>query len=295
MTHHPGASITQPRILCLPRAASFSISHFSFLILHCLIASQGRAVTPATWNFTLESQNNSDASYDPASPILDNDCVIYHSDFHVTKAEVLVGVKPFQFWLDITAMLPDLSSSGTQYSALPIIFLDRDLSYSGSGYTISLHAKVWVDADGLAHATLTSVSLSGISGVRITGNATVTAMRTLTTAVSGGHGTLAPPGGPQPKNSVVPLLASPESGYHVLAWSGADDDTSSATTNQATMNVDRAVTVTFAPDYYITSAILADYLLGRGTLLPGQIPLANPNGDAALDIADLIALIRSGK
>ena len=67
----------------------------------------------------------------------------------------------------------------------------------------------------------------------------------LNTSVVGGNGTIAPPSGPQPANSVVNLTASPNPGYQVKQWTGTDNDTLKTNANTVTMTSAKTVTVEF--------------------------------------------------
>jgi predicted outer membrane repeat protein len=67
----------------------------------------------------------------------------------------------------------------------------------------------------------------------------------LTAIVISGNGTIEPPGGTYCAGTVVTLTATPGSGWRIKAWSGTDDDSSTATTNTVVMNSHRAVTVEF--------------------------------------------------
>jgi outer membrane protein assembly factor BamB len=71
------------------------------------------------------------------------------------------------------------------------------------------------------------------------------AQYSLTTEVSGGHGTLMPPSSTYAAGTVVALTAASDTGYRVRAWTGTDDDTKTTTTNTVTMNAARVVTVSF--------------------------------------------------
>jgi len=67
----------------------------------------------------------------------------------------------------------------------------------------------------------------------------------LTASVVGGHGSVAPTSGPYYAGTIVTLTATPNSGWRVKAWTGTDNDSSTATTNTVIMNSNRAVTVKF--------------------------------------------------
>jgi hypothetical protein len=72
----------------------------------------------------------------------------------------------------------------------------------------------------------------------------------LSVANATGHGTvtLDPPGGLYDCGTVVKLTAASDEGYCLKSWSGTDKDSSTATSNNATMKADRTVTVEFALD-----------------------------------------------
>ena len=91
----------------------------------------------------------------------------------------------------------------------------------------------------------------------------------LNTSVVGGHGTLAPVGGPQAVNAVVTLTATPESGYRVMAWTGTDNDTLKTNANTVTMAGDKTITVAFEP---IPCMLTTEVVGGHGSLSPGTGP-----------------------
>jgi hypothetical protein len=67
----------------------------------------------------------------------------------------------------------------------------------------------------------------------------------LTTGVTGSHGTLNPPSGPQYEGTVVGLTAAPDAGYQVKAWTGTDNDAAKGNSNAVTLSGDKVVTVEF--------------------------------------------------
>lgn len=67
----------------------------------------------------------------------------------------------------------------------------------------------------------------------------------LTTSVIGGQGTIEPETGSYYAGTVVTLTATPGAGWRIKAWSGTDDDSSTAETSSVVMNSDRTVTVEF--------------------------------------------------
>lgn len=75
----------------------------------------------------------------------------------------------------------------------------------------------------------------------------------LTTSVVGGHGTLTPGRSYWPEGMIVQLIATPNPGYKVKQWTGADE-ASTALTNKVTMSGVKTVTVEFEPipQYHLT-------------------------------------------
>jgi hypothetical protein len=67
----------------------------------------------------------------------------------------------------------------------------------------------------------------------------------LNASVIGDKGTVSPTSGIYAKGRVVALLATPDAGYHVKAWVGTADDTSTEQKNSVIMDSDRIVTVEF--------------------------------------------------
>ncbi len=60
------------------------------------------------------------------------------------------------------------------------------------------------------------------------------------------HGTISPTSGIYYVGTIVTLTATPDTGWRVQAWTGTDDDLSTATTNTVVMYSDRTVTVDFS-------------------------------------------------
>lgn len=67
----------------------------------------------------------------------------------------------------------------------------------------------------------------------------------LKTSVIGEGGIITPSISIYIKGEVVTLIANPDSGYRVKAWTGTDDDSSTSNINTVTMNSDKNVTVEF--------------------------------------------------
>jgi hypothetical protein len=72
-----------------------------------------------------------------------------------------------------------------------------------------------------------------------------TGQYSLTASVVGANGSVSPTSGTYAAGTVVDLTATPDTGYHVKAWTGTDDDSSTANTNTVTMNSNKTVTVEF--------------------------------------------------
>ena len=107
---------------------------------------------------------------------------------------------------------------------------------------------------------------------------------TLTTSVTGGHGTISPsPGGTHKNGEVITLTATPDIGYKVKSWSGTDNDSSTATANTVTMTSYKTVTVEFEP----ISRSISGYVRTSGGLgisgvmmtgWPGAAPVTDSSG-----------------
>jgi hypothetical protein len=76
----------------------------------------------------------------------------------------------------------------------------------------------------------------------------------------GANGTVSasPPGPTYNGGTTVSLTATPSGGYQVDTWTGTDDDTSHANTNQVTMTSDKSVNVTFKVIPIVTYTIQID-------------------------------------
>jgi hypothetical protein len=135
-----------------------------------------------------------------------------------------------------------------------------------SGYQV----KAW-------HGTNNDSSTSTSNTVTMNANRTVSVdfvlipaptTYTLSTSVAAGSGTVQPVSGTYGNGAVVPLTATPASGYQVKAWHGTDNDSSTSTTNSVTMNANRTVTVEFVlipvPTYTLSSSVST----GSGTIQP---------------------------
>ncbi|MCF7957584.1 MAG: hypothetical protein K9M57_03955 [Phycisphaerae bacterium] len=70
---------------------------------------------------------------------------------------------------------------------------------------------------------------------------------TLTTKVTKGNGQISPATADFEQGSTITLTATPDAGYRVKSWKGADDKTSRLTTNTVTLDRKKTVAVTFEP------------------------------------------------
>ncbi len=130
--------------------------------------------TPTTWNFSLTT-NGSDVFYDPTTPVLDADYLVYDYEFVVTKVE-LKGALTLGLWFDVTDVVGrGLDRSGTETDGLPAEVSNQHYD-AGLGYgTISLDLYVYCDINGYGHAQITNIGLpAGISKLRATGYITAT-------------------------------------------------------------------------------------------------------------------------
>jgi hypothetical protein len=94
---------------------------------------------------------------------------------------------------------------------------------------------------------------------------------TLTAEVIGGHGTISvsPPGPTYPRNTQVTLMAVPDEGYRIKAWTGTDNDGSFLSTNTVKMTGDKYVTVEFQVPQIKT-------VPGDFTTIQGAVEAARP-------------------
>jgi hypothetical protein len=90
----------------------------------------------------------------------------------------------------------------------------------------------------------------------------------LTTAVIGGHGTLAPLTGLQAQGTTVSLLASADAGYRVKTWTGTANDALKTNANTVLMTSDKTVTVEFesVPTFDLVGKWRVDSTLTKGTV-----------------------------
>lgn len=86
----------------------------------------------------------------------------------------------------------------------------------------------------------------------------------LTISTSGG-GSISPASGSYSAGSVVTLTATPDTGYRIKRWSGTNNDSSTSSTNQVTMNSNRNVYVEFERIMYTLTTLVT---AGIGTITP---------------------------
>ncbi|MCZ6601760.1 MAG: VCBS repeat-containing protein [Planctomycetota bacterium] len=129
-------------------------------------------------------------------------------------------------------------------------------------------ALLWSVAGVIILGLLVPISCGGGGG----GGKKSSAIYTLT-IVAGPNGTMTPASGDFDGGTVVMLTASPSPTNRVAAWTGTDDDASTATTgtnipttNQVTMNADKTVNVTF--EVLPTQYTLTQSPGANGALMP---------------------------
>ena len=160
--------------------------------------------------------------------------------------------------------------SGATVTGFPVG--SHTVSFTGlSGWTTPIDQHVTVIAGQTAAATGTYTRIQ----------------YTLTTSVVGGHGTLAPYTGPQNANTMITLTATPDSGYQVKAWTGADNDSVTTETNTVTMAANKKIRVEFEP-------IPTGCFGGTVDQMPFDA-LTGKNGDAMLLFSMSTAIIFFGK
>ena len=114
-------------------------------------------------------------------------------------------------------------------------------------------------------ATTNTVTMSADQTVTVTFELIPLIQYALTASVGDGQGTIDPAGGSYAAGTAVALTATPETGWQVAAWSGTDDDGSTAATNTVTMSADKVVVVTFSRIVFtLTTSVQPD---GSGTVV----------------------------
>ncbi len=108
-----------------------------------------------------------------------------------------------------------------------------------------MQLKAWHGTDDDESTALTNtVTMTSARSVAVEFKPVLPQHR-LVAGVKGGHGTIEPTGGIFDHGTVVTLVATPDTGYRVKAWTGTDDDESTGGTNTVTMNTDKTVAVAF--------------------------------------------------
>jgi len=131
--------------------------------------------------------------------------------------------------------------------------------------------KSWYGTDSVSDDKTTGT-------VKMTANKSVSVFfepipYTLTKTVEGGHGTLiSTPAGPTINaGTVVSLTATPDPGYRVKEWTGAESVPSiGSTTNYVKMSSDRSVSVTFEPLPAERCSLTATVIGGHGAVFPAS-------------------------
>jgi len=115
----------------------------------------------------------------------------------------------------------------------------------------------WVKAATDAFATGESAFSNSDTGYRVP-------TYVLTATVVNGHGTIIG-GGTYRDGNAATLTAIPDAGYGVKAWTGTDDDSSTATVNTVIMDAAKAMTVEFEP---MPCTLSSSVVGGHGTVSP---------------------------
>jgi len=139
--------------------------------------------------------------------------------------------------------------SGISFSLTPVdLFWNLDVACTGPGQiNVDLQingTSTYRNNPGDPFVTMTDDDLGDLQiDVLATGPTYI-----LTTVVSGGNGTIAPATGQEyAQGTQVALTATPDAGYRVKSWSGADTKSSRLNTNTVTMTKKKKVTVKFEP------------------------------------------------
>lgn len=143
-------------------------------------------------------------------------------------------------WSDGTTTIPEGSviwQSGDTTSEKTSIIVPADVLSYGTTYYWQVQHQ---DNSGAANAW--SEWSAPVSFT--TAPETVTTHTLSVSAVPAGAGTVSG-GGTYNHGQAVSLLATPAAGYRVKAWTGTDDDSSTANSNTVTMTSDKSVTVQF--------------------------------------------------
>ena len=134
----------------------------------------------------------------------------------------------------------------------------------------------WSGADEVlpANSSVNTVTMTSDRTVNVTFDVDSFSIYQLSASVSGDGGTLEPRRGTYREGVVVDLLATPDNGYQVRAWTGTDDDTSAANANAVTMDGHKTVRVEFEP----WSDCNEDGLSDRLNIADGASDDCNDNG-----------------
>jgi uncharacterized repeat protein (TIGR01451 family) len=143
-------------------------------------------------------------------------------------------------WSDGTTTIPEGSviwQSGDTTSEKTSIIVPADILSHGTTYYWQVQHQ---DNSGAANAWSQWSAVVSFT----TAPETVTTHTLSVSAVPAGAGTISG-GGTYNHGQAVSLLATPAAGYRVKAWTGTDDDSSTANSNTVTMTSDKSVTVQF--------------------------------------------------
>ncbi|BBO68828.1 hypothetical protein DSCA_27580 [Desulfosarcina alkanivorans] len=130
-------------------------------------------------------------------------------------------------------------TGGTYYDGTEVLLTAEP----DDGYQVAAWSGT---SDDNSTATTNTVVMNGPKTVTVSFEGIPATTYDLTATVSGGNGTVSPASGTYDEGETVTLTATPDTGYHVMSWSGTDDDNSTATTNTVVMDSNQTVTVLFS-------------------------------------------------
>ncbi len=174
---------------------------------------------------------------------------------------------PSRFTLTVTATPAD----GGSVSRSP------DSPDYAPGTTVTLTAvpsaghrvKAWIGTqDDAATGTTNTVVMTDNKTVTVEFEPIPCTRYAVTAGVDGAGGTIEPIGGSYCVGTVLSVRAFPGFGMMVDAWTGTDDDRSTAETNTVTVDGPRAVTVRFRAVVPLTYQLTTSVVGGHGTIAP---------------------------
>jgi len=213
---------------------------------------------------------DSDYHLSPSSPVIDEgiasdatfDLTAPSDDLDGTSRPQGLGYDLGAYEYPVTAPIYTLtasviSGSGTvsptsgDYFEGTVVSLTAD---PDAGYQVASWSGT---DDDSSTAGSNTVTMTGDKSVSVSFAPIPVTQYTLTVTKSG-SGTISPSEGAHvyDAGTEVDLTADPDAGYQVAAWSGTDDDSSTAQTNTVTMDSNKSVSVAFRPEQQIMPGVL---------------------------------------